>query len=113
MGPSQSRRQRPQTCHGRAPRIVPTERTSFEHSYGLPLRPGTPIKAVLGNFYGEIAGYQHKVRKEGIEMQNEEENEKILNPPRTHTRATAMANSYVNEAQKSQMKGTGSVFKMR
>lgn len=28
------------------------------HTYGLPLRPGTPIKAVLGNLYGEVAAYQ-------------------------------------------------------
>jgi CRISPR/Cas system CMR subunit Cmr6 (Cas7 group RAMP superfamily) len=29
-----------------------------QHSYGLPLRPGTPIKAVVGNLYGEVAAYQ-------------------------------------------------------
>ena len=28
------------------------------HTYGLPLRPGTPIKAVIGNLYGEVAAYQ-------------------------------------------------------
>ena len=28
-----------------------------EHTYGLPLRPPTPIKAVIGNYYGEVAGY--------------------------------------------------------
>jgi hypothetical protein len=27
------------------------------HTYGLPLRPGTPIKAVIGNLYGEVAAY--------------------------------------------------------
>jgi hypothetical protein len=28
-----------------------------EHTYGLPLRPGTPIKAVIGNLYGEVAAF--------------------------------------------------------
>ena len=31
-----------------------------DHSFGLPLRPPTPIKAVIGNYYGEVAGYQHR-----------------------------------------------------
>ena len=30
-----------------------------DHSFGMPLRPPTPIKAVIGNYYGEVAGYQH------------------------------------------------------
>lgn len=51
---------RPMTCQGnRAPRIDPEVLKSYDHSYGLALRPGTPIKAVLGNFYGELSGYQH------------------------------------------------------
>ena len=96
--PSQTKPVRPQTCHGRAaPRIIPPEfmRQSFDHSYGLPLRPGTPIKAVLGNFYGEISGFQHKVRKHGFDQMDEVEKERLMNPPRTHTRASAMAGSYV------------------
>ena len=49
---------RPMTCQGnRAPRIDPEVLKSYDHSYGLALRPGTPIKAVLGNFYGELSGY--------------------------------------------------------
>ena len=31
-----------------------------DHSFGLPLRPPTPIKAVIGNYYGEVAGYQNR-----------------------------------------------------
>jgi hypothetical protein len=41
--------------------VIPSDKDE-SHTYGQPLRPATPIKAVLGNFYGEIAGYQHKVK---------------------------------------------------
>ena len=34
----------------------------MDFTYGAPLKPGTPIKAVVGGFYGEIAGYQHKIK---------------------------------------------------
>ena len=64
------------------------------------MRPGTPIKAVLGNFYGEIAGYHHKQRKDELNHNDDIDRERLMNPPRTHTRATAMANSFVNVTQK-------------
>lgn len=38
------------------PSPVPTGNDP-NHTYGLPLRPGTPIRAVLGNLYGEVAAY--------------------------------------------------------
>ena len=87
---------RPMTCQGgRAPRIDPEVLKSYDHSYGLPLRPGTPVKAVLGNFYGELSGYQHQVRKKELAEMDEIDRERLMNPPRTHTRASAMANEFV------------------
>ena len=38
------------------PKIIPSD-NDYEFVYGRPLRPPTPIKAVVGNFYGELAGY--------------------------------------------------------
>ena len=38
------------------PKVIPSD-TDEHFTYGQPLRPPTPIKAVLGNFYGEVAGY--------------------------------------------------------
>lgn len=38
------------------PMLIPSD-TDETFTYGAPLRPATPIKAVIGNFYGEIAGY--------------------------------------------------------
>ena len=82
----------------------------------MPLRPGTPIKAVLGNFYGEISGFQHKVRKQEFNQMDEVDRERLMNPPRTHTRASAMAGSYVTNTQKASTIGLvqpTSIFKMR
>jgi len=33
-----------------------------DHTFGKPLGPGTPIKDVLGNFFGEYAEHMHKSR---------------------------------------------------
>ena len=78
-----------------APKIIPSD-IDDAHTYGQPLRPPTPIKAVLGNFYGEIAGYQHKVKTQTFRECDDVLRKKMLNPPKTHTRASAMANTYVN-----------------
>jgi hypothetical protein len=49
---------------------------SFEVVYGMPLRPSTPIKAVLGNFYGHVASeynnlvYSDKIKVPGIRGRN-------------------------------------------
>ena len=67
-----------------------------DHSFGMPLRPPTPIKAVIGNYYGEVAGYQHKAKASGIRASDENFRHLLLNPPKTHTRASAMANTFVN-----------------
>lgn len=60
------------------------------------MRPGTPMKAVIGNFYGEIAGYEHKQKTTSLRFSDDNFRRQMLNPPKTHTRASAMANSYVN-----------------
>jgi len=78
-----------------APAIIPSDQNG-DFTYGQALRPPTPIKAVIGNFYGEIAGFQHSVKTTGIKHSDAGFRTKMLNPPKSHTRATAMANSYVN-----------------
>ena len=51
---------------------------------------------MIGNFYGEIAGFQHRVKTQTFREGDEGFRQKMLNPPKSHTRASAMANSYVN-----------------
>lgn len=40
------------------PMIIPSDQNE-NFTYGAALRPSTPIKAVIGNFYGEIASFEH------------------------------------------------------
>ena len=77
------------------------------------MRPATPIKAVLGNFYGEVAGYEHRNKSNNIRMFDEHNRQKMLNPPKEHTRASAMANTYVNSGIKEQTPAAKSLFKMK
>ena len=77
------------------PMVIPSDQDET-FTYGNPLRPPTPIKAVIGNFYGEVAGYQHKAKASGIRASDENFRHLMLNPPKTHTRASAMANTFVN-----------------
>jgi len=80
--------------------IVPPTYQDPCHSYGMPLRPGTPIKAVLGGFYGEIAGYQKKQYLNELDKKDEQIRERVMNPPRNHTRASAMSSSFKHENNK-------------
>lgn len=64
--------------------------------YGAALKPGTPMKAVLGNYYGEIAGYEHRQKTECLRFSDNDFRMKMLNPPKAHTRASALASSFVN-----------------
>ena len=75
--------------------VIPSDNDET-FTYGAPLRPATPIKAVIGNFYGEIAGYEKKLRSSAIRQEDEFNRNKMLNPPKEHTRATAMATTHVN-----------------
>ena len=77
------------------PMVIPSDQDET-FTYGNPLRPPTPIKAVIGNFYGEVAGYQHKAKANGIRHSDENFRHLMLNPPKSHTRASAMANTFVN-----------------
>ena len=83
------------------------------------MRPATPIKAVLGNFYGEVAGFENQTKTIGFRLSDEQYRLKSLNPSKEHTRASAMANSYVNRnimkfstAQKD-LHPSQSLFKMK
>ena len=76
--------------------VIPSDNDE-SFTYGAPLRPGTPIKAVIGNFYGEIAGYQHKVKASDVRQSDHQFRNKMLNPPKAHTRASAMADTFVNQ----------------
>jgi hypothetical protein len=77
------------------PIVIPSDKDE-SFTYGAPLKPGTPMKAVLGNFYGEIAGFEHKIKTSGIRLSDEHFRKQLLNPPKTHTRASAMADTFVN-----------------
>ena len=70
-----------------------------DHSFGMPLRPPTPIKAVIGNYYGEVAGYAHRQKTEAIRNYDEEVRVALNNPPKGHTRASAMANKHVADVE--------------
>ena len=80
-----------------APMMVPSD-LDDNFTYGAPLRPATPIKAVIGNFYGEIAGFEHKIRTTNMRESDEGFRQSMLNPPKAHTRASAMANTFVNNS---------------
>jgi len=64
------------------------------HTYGLPLRPGTPIKAVLGNLYGEVAAYQKTKYHDRLDAHDQVVKDRLVNPPRNHTRASRMASTF-------------------
>lgn len=78
------------------PQPVPTQ-SNQDHTYGLPLRPGTPIKAVLGNLYGEVAAYQKQKYHDHLDQSDTKVHERLVNPPRNHTRASLAASTFINE----------------
>ena len=78
------------------PAVIPSDQIG-DYTYGAPLKPGTPIKAVVGGFYGEIAGFQHKVKVTDMRQSYENDRRRMLDPPRPHTRASAMASTFVND----------------
>ena len=86
-----------------------------DHSFGMPLRPPTPMKAVIGNYYGEVAGYQHKQKTQNLRSFDEHIRVAMNNPPKGHTRASAMAGSFVvtKEQGKKQSIEPKSLFKMQ
>ena len=67
-----------------------------KHFYGKPNRPGTPVGDVISNYYGDVAEKQisHK-----YEILKEVHKPLSLSYARAHTRASAMAKSYVSQEQ--------------
>ena len=72
-----------------------------QHTYGLPLRPSTPIRAVIGNFYGEIAGFEKQKKYEAFKDQTCRELFAQKNPSKSHTRASEFAQQFVRHKQDS------------
>ena len=69
-----------------------------EHrGFGQPLRPGTPVKAVLGNVFGTVAGYEHQMKQSHFRQAEDEQMVKNRNKPRGHTAATLRAAEYVKK----------------
>ena len=102
---------RPMTSTGKgAPFLVNIEP---DHSFGMPLRPPTPIKAVIGNYYGEVAGYHHSQRTENLRQYDEHVRVAMNNPPKGHTRASAMANTFVAGQEQRKKIEPKSLFKMQ
>ena len=102
---------RPMTSTGKgAPFLVDI---APDHSFGMPLRPPTPIKAVIGNYYGEVAGYQHSQKTQNLRDYDEHVRVAMNNPPKGHTRASAMANTFVVTQETKKKSEPKSLFKMQ
>ncbi len=65
-----------------------------DHAYGKPLNPGTPIKELLSNFFGEMGQHMTKSRYQQIHLMKRSGSR--LNCHQRHTRASAMAKDYIN-----------------
>lgn len=65
-------------------------------TYGNPLRPSTPIKDVLGNFYGDVAEQIMISRYDNIRLNTASYNKTRLKSADKHTRASALAKTFVN-----------------
>ena len=76
--------------------VVPSDQDE-DFTYGQACRPSTPIKAVVGNFYGECAGFLHKAKVHDVRQSDEHFRKLLLSPPKPHTRASALADKFVNE----------------
>lgn len=101
---------RPSTTIGKSAHYIAPDP---DFCYGKPLRPPTPIKAVVGNYYGEIASYQQISKTAMIRENDEMIRISMNNPPREHTRASAIAQSYVLEREKQKTNEPKSIFKMQ
>jgi len=75
------------------------------------------MKAVVGNFYGEVGAFHHKQREMNILTVDQMDRERLANPPRCPTRASVMADSFVKDIRTgsglAQQHSTRSLFKMR
>jgi hypothetical protein len=63
------------------------------HTFGKPLGPATPIKDVLGNFFGEYAEHMHKSRQDFYRSTSR--NGSRLTCHKRHTRASNLAKSFI------------------
>ena len=50
--------------------VIPSDKNS-DFIYGQPLRPSTPIRAVVGNLYGEVASFQNANKAAGFRQSDE------------------------------------------
>lgn len=76
-------------------------------TYGRALRPSTPIRDVIGNFYGDVAEHLMHTRYDNFRKDSSIR----LGSANRHTRASALAKSHVN----AQLTSTGNkeLFKMK
>ena len=84
-----------------------------DHSFGMPLRPPTPIKAVIGNYYGEVAGFQHQQKAQALASYDETVMIAIKNPPKGHTKASEAANKFVSSQVALKKAEPKTLFKMK
>lgn len=89
------------------------ESIKADHSFGMPLRPPTPIKAVIGNYYGEVAGFQHQQKAQAMANYDDEVHVAIQNPPKGHTRASAAAHKAVAGQVAQKQAAPKTLFKMK
>ena len=84
-------------------------------TYGNPLRPSTPIKDVLGNFYGDVAEQTMVTRYDQIRLNTANYNRTRLKSADRHTRASALAKTFVNTRTHidTVIDGSRALFKMK
>ena len=81
-------------------------------TYGKALRPSTPIRDVLGNFYGDVA--EHMMQSRYDYMRKDTSQGVRLPSSNRHTRASALAKSHIIGKQvDEQIGGQKNVFKMK
>ena len=76
--------------------IVPSD-IDQSFTYGVPTKSRPPMKDLIGNLFGEISTFHAKMKTKAINRQYEEYRYAVYHPPREPTRATLLANSFLNE----------------
>jgi hypothetical protein len=63
--------------------------------FGKPLRPATPMRAVLGNLYGTVAGHMQEQKTFSFRRDDDQMKRRMRQAPRGHTAASIRAAQYI------------------
>ena len=78
--------------------IVPSD-VDQSFTYGVPTKSRPPMKDLIGNLFGEISTFHAKMKTKALNRQYEEYRYAVYHPPREPTRATLLAESFLNEVR--------------